>query len=237
MNLIKYLTSRGVIASYSDTENKKPDKHCLMVRYGLAEKAYQDYKDLSARKGIAVTEDDFKTVLDKNNIIILDRFKHTIGETIEEQDEPSNYLKGYNYTSLLKTMTLIGQIDPWRTHDDGTPLLCLLCSVEDALQVCRDKQRYVSGLDYTDEPVDQLTRSELVKYLEADRILVLGSVTQLQPAIEKRRKADVNKPKITKKRASHTKNFSPERKEQLRQQMTSVRASIGRQDQAVISVS
>lgn len=77
-------------------------------------------------------------------------------------------LNGFDYVEYLKRHSFIGQIDPWRRHDNGDPILCLLVSVETALNECE----LWSNVD--------LGRTEFVKYLQSEGIFVFRSVDEFK---------------------------------------------------------
>jgi hypothetical protein len=78
----------------------------------------------------------------------------------------------------------VGQIDPWRKTDKGTPLYCLLVSVKDAQDECEEwsKQKIVT--------------TAFVNYLKINDVLILSNVNE----IEKAKKVKREKKELTPER-------------------------------------
>lgn len=107
-------------------------------------------------------------------------------------------LNGFDYIEYLKRHGYIGQIDPWRRHDNGDPVLCLLTSVEPALNECEGW----SG--------QELKRGEFVRYLKANDIFVFRSVEEF---------AKYKEEKIEPKLEPKKRNISDEHRRNLQKQV------------------
>lgn len=77
-------------------------------------------------------------------------------------------LKGFDFVGYLKRHFFIGQIDPWRRHDNGDPVLCLLTSVETALNECEGWSNQEIG------------RAEFVKELQSEGIFVFRTIEEFK---------------------------------------------------------
>lgn len=110
-----------------------------------------------------------------------------------------------NYVDYLKKHFYIGQIDPWRVHDDGQPILCLLTKVEDALEECKLWS------------LQDITRTEFIKYLEANRIFVFKNVDEFGKVREDIRNGE-KVIKLARKRTRR--NLTEEHREKLRKQVS-----------------
>lgn len=115
-------------------------------------------------------------------------------------------LNGFDYVEYLKRHGYIGQIDPWRRHDNGDPVLCLLTSVEPALQEC---------ISWSGQ---EMTRSEFVKYLQSENIFVFRSVEEF-----KKYKDDKIEPKLELKKK---RTVSEERRKKLQKHAETIRGQI-----------
>ena len=115
------------------------------------------------------------------------------------------YWNNINITGYLKKNLWIGQIDPWRRHDNGDPVLCLLTDVDPALKVV---QGWVG-------PGIELTRTEFVKNLQQNNIFVFRSVDEF----EKYKNKKIDNTKLVLKQK---KNISEERRKKLSEQMKTI---------------
>jgi hypothetical protein len=110
-------------------------------------------------------------------------------------------LKGFDFISYLHRRFLLGQVDPWRKTDDGKPIYTLLCSVETALDECKEW----SG--------QEIGRTELVDYLKINDIYIFKNIEEFVHLKDKLH--DDPQGKATSKK----RNISEETKEKLRQRM------------------
>ncbi len=115
-----------------------------------------------------------------------------------------SYLKGFDFVNYLKKHFHVGQIDPWRRHDNGDPVLCLITSVEISLEECK----LWSNQD--------ITRSEFVKYLQENNIFVFRAIEEFQKY--KGKKIDETKLELRKK------TISEERRKILQEQAKKMRS-------------
>lgn len=120
--------------------------------------------------------------------------------------ETKEVYQGFDFVTYLKRHGFIGQIDPWRRHDNGDPVLCLLTSVEPALQECIGWSNL------------ELTRGEFVKYLQSENIFVFRSIAEFEKY--KGEKIE-EKLELKKKR-----NISEDTRKKLKENMHAVRAKI-----------
>lgn len=111
-------------------------------------------------------------------------------------------LKGFDFTGYLKRHFFIGQIDPWRRHDNGDPVLCLLTSVETALNECEGW----SG--------QEITRAEFVKELQSNNIFVFRTIEEFKKYKEK---------KIEEKLEPKKRNISDEQRRRLQKHAQTIR--------------
>jgi hypothetical protein len=83
--------SHDMALPYSDEQNKTPDKHCLIVPLDVA---YDSCRDSVKRQGITDKDlfsfDEFNTVLEKNNIVIIVRFEKAWSKARKEGQYPVN---------------------------------------------------------------------------------------------------------------------------------------------------
>ena len=107
-------------------------------------------------------------------------------------------LQGFNYVEYLKRHHFIGQIDPWRRHDNGNPVLCLLTAVEPAINECEGW----SG--------QELKRGEFIKYLKDNDIFVFRSVEEFKKYKDE---------KIEEKLEPKKRNISDEHRRNLQKQV------------------
>lgn len=70
-----------------------------------------------------------------------------------------------NYVNYLKSLRMIGAVDPWKL-DDGSPAHALLVSVETALVECNGWAK------------QEITRSELLNILRSQDILVFSNIDE-----------------------------------------------------------
>lgn len=97
-------------------------------------------------------------------------------------------LHGFDFVEYLKRHGFIGQIDPWRRHDNGDPVLCLLTHVEPALKECIGWSNV------------EISRGEFVKYLQSENIFVFRAIaefekykdTKIEPKLELKKKRNVS---------------------------------------------
>lgn len=80
------------------------------------------------------------------------------------------YWNNIDITGYLKKKLWIGQIDPWRRHDNGDPVLCLLTDVDPALKEIQD---WIG-------PGHVLSRTEFVKNLQDNLVFVFRSVDEFE---------------------------------------------------------
>lgn len=110
-----------------------------------------------------------------------------------------------NYVAYLKSLKMVGQVDPWKM-DDGTPAIALLVSVESALAEC---------IGWSNQ---DMTRSEFLAYLKANDVLVFSNIQDFVDWKKNKAKpSDRNKFK---------RNISEERKNQLRNHAKDMRDKI-----------
>lgn len=110
-----------------------------------------------------------------------------------------------NYVSYLKSLRMIGQVDPWKM-DDGTPAIALLVSVENALVECNGWANA------------EMTRNEFLSYLKANDVLVFSNIDEFVDW-----KKNKDKPSSKKK---FKRNISDERRNQLRNHAKEMRDKI-----------
>ena len=117
------------------------------------------------------------------------------------------YWNNIDIVGYLKRHLWIGQIDPWRRHDNGDPVLCLLTDVDPAL---KEVQQWIGeGIE--------LTRTEFVKILQDNLIFVFRNIAEFEKYKDKK----IDETKLVLKQK---KNLSEERKEQLRNQVKKMNA-------------
>jgi hypothetical protein len=80
----------------------------------------------------------------------------------------STCLEGFNYADYLMRKLMVGQIDPWRRTDDGTPLYCLLTSVKEAMDECELWSKR------------KIDKSSFVDYLKINDILMITNVNEIE---------------------------------------------------------
>lgn len=121
----------------------------------------------------------------------------------------NNMLNGFDYIEYLKRHSMIGQIDPWRRHDNGDSVLCLIVSVDTAL----NESEGWSG--------QELTRGEFVKYLQSNNIFVFRSVEEFKKYKDT---------KIETKLEPKKRNISDEQRRRLKKHAESMRTQIPNKD-------
>lgn len=111
-----------------------------------------------------------------------------------------------NYVGFLKSLKMVGQIDPLK-KDDGTPAYALLVSVDIALQECNAWGN------------QDMARAEFLSYLRDSDILVFSNIEEfINWKKDKLRPSEV--------KAKFKRKISPERRKALQNHAQSIREKI-----------
>lgn len=110
-------------------------------------------------------------------------------------------IDGFDYVAYLKKHLMVGQIDPWRSTDEGKKLYTLLVSVEIAMEECQAWSN------------QEFSRHDFVNYLKTNDVLVFKNVEDFVKTKEEAKEEQI----IFKK--GFKKKITEERREQLRKQV------------------
>lgn len=112
-------------------------------------------------------------------------------------------IDGFDYVGYLKRHFMVGQIDPWRSWEDGNKIYTLLVPVDTALEEC---------LLWSNQEV---SRKEFLSYLRNNGVIVLKDIAEFSKLKEVKADEESSIPKGK----THKRKISEERREQLRKQV------------------
>lgn len=117
-------------------------------------------------------------------------------------------MDGFDYVVYLKRSLMVGQVDPWRTYDDGSKIYTLLVTTEIAMEECKLWSN------------QEFTRKAFIDYLKDNGVIVFKNTTEFSKYREESKEFLTDGPLKFKKGGK--KKISDERREELRNRMISI---------------